>query len=192
VRHLPRSCFTVFTPAFSQFGLTVVRPRLLAAPARCPAIPTPSSAPALAQTAPPPLLELAQALSRPIASPGGQNSSPELPRPAQRFSSAVSPSLTSVSWPQPHHRVHRFVFPLSAYSGDPGTAPTPATSPPREGAAPPTAVHPSRFDLPRPISIAKQRSRDTASRTHALRPGPFVSARVPWRWTRSVSAPPGR
>jgi hypothetical protein len=52
VRHLPRACFTLFTPAFSQFGLTGVRPRLLVAPARCSASSTLSSAPALAQTAP--------------------------------------------------------------------------------------------------------------------------------------------
>jgi hypothetical protein len=90
-----------------------VWPRLLAAPARCPANPTPSSAPALAQSAPPPLLELARALSRPIATPGGWNSSPKLPRPARSFSFAVLPSLTSVSWPQSRHRVRRVVFPLS-------------------------------------------------------------------------------
>jgi hypothetical protein len=35
---------------------------------------------------------------------------------------------------------------------------------------------------------ARPRSRDTASRTRALRPGPSVSACVPWRWARSVSA----
>jgi hypothetical protein len=44
----PRACFTLFAPTFSQFGLAGMRPRLLAAPARCPASPTPSSAPALA------------------------------------------------------------------------------------------------------------------------------------------------
>jgi hypothetical protein len=113
VRHPPRACFTLFTPAFRQFGLAGVWPCLLAVPTRCSASPTPSSAPALAQRAPPPLLELARALSRPIASPGGRNSSPELPRPTRSFSSAVPPSLTSVSLPQPRHRVRRVVFPLS-------------------------------------------------------------------------------
>jgi hypothetical protein len=86
---------------------------LLAAPARCSASLITSSALALAQNAPPPLLELARALSRSIASPGYRNSSPELPRPARSFSFAVSPSLTSVSWPQPCHRVRQVIFPLS-------------------------------------------------------------------------------
>jgi hypothetical protein len=57
-------------------------------------------------------------------------------------------------------------------------APTPATSPPWEGAAPPAAVHPSRFDLARLISIARPRLRDTTSRTRAL-PRARLSAPVP-------------
>jgi hypothetical protein len=48
----PRVCFTLFAPALSQFGLAGVWPRLLAASARCPAIPTSSSARALAQGVP--------------------------------------------------------------------------------------------------------------------------------------------
>jgi hypothetical protein len=58
----------------------------------------------------------------------------------------------------------------------------------RSGAA--RSRSPPRSDLPRPILIARPRSRDTASRTRALRSGPSVSARVPWRWARSVSVPP--
>jgi hypothetical protein len=99
----PRACFTLFAPAFSQFGLADVWSRLLAALARCPAIPTSSSAWALAQGVPPPLLELARALSRPIAPSGGQDSSPELLRPARDLPSAVLPSLPSDSWPFPRH-----------------------------------------------------------------------------------------
>jgi hypothetical protein len=165
-------------------------------PARCPAIPTPSSAPALAQSAPPPLLELARALSQPIASPDGRNSSPELPWPARCFSSTDSPSLTSVSWPQPRHRVRRVVFPLSDQLRRPWNRRS--MHPPQlrrlhrreEERRRPQPFTPSLFDLPRPISIAWPRTQDTASRAHALRSGPFVNAHVPWRWARSVSAPP--
>jgi hypothetical protein len=52
LRH-PFPCLVfLFTPTSSQFGLSGVRPRLLAAPERCPANPTPFSAPALAHTVP--------------------------------------------------------------------------------------------------------------------------------------------
>jgi hypothetical protein len=67
----PRARFTLFASAFSQFGFASARPRLLATPARCPAILTSSSAWALAQGVPPPPLELARALSRPIAPSNG-------------------------------------------------------------------------------------------------------------------------
>jgi hypothetical protein len=169
---------------------------LLAAPARCPASPTPSSAPALDQSALPPLLELARALSQSIPYPGGQNSSPELPWLARSFSPVVSPSLTPVSWPHPCHRVRRVVFSISNQLRRPrnrrSTHPSQLQRLHRrkEERRRPQPFTPSRFDLPRLILIARPRSRDTASRTRALCSGPSVSAHVPWRWARSVDAPP--
>jgi hypothetical protein len=144
---------------------------LLAAPARCPASQTPSSAPVLAQSASTPPLELARALSRSIASSGSRNSSPELPRPTQSFSPVVSPSLTPVSWPQPRHRVRRVVFSISNQLRRPRNHRS--TAPPqlqrlhrrKEEQRRPQPFTPSRFDLPRPILIGRPRSRDTASRT---------------------------
>jgi hypothetical protein len=94
--------------------------------------------------------------------------------PATEFAVAFSPSL-----PNP---------------GDPKTTLACActnfgdfTTVERSGAA--RSRSPPRSDLSRLILIARPRLRDTASRTRALRPGPSVSARVPWRWARSVSAP---
>ena len=52
VRHPSPRLISLFTPTCSQFGLAGVRPRLLVAPTRCPASPTPSSAPVLAHNAP--------------------------------------------------------------------------------------------------------------------------------------------
>jgi hypothetical protein len=52
VTSVPVLGFYLVTPTRSQFGFTGVRPRLLAAPARCPANPTPSRAPMLAHSAP--------------------------------------------------------------------------------------------------------------------------------------------
>jgi hypothetical protein len=65
--------------------------------------PTSSSAWALAQGVPPPLLELARALSRPIAPSGSRDSSPELLRPARDPLPVVLPSLPSDSWPLSCH-----------------------------------------------------------------------------------------
>jgi hypothetical protein len=113
VRHPPRACFTLFAPAFSEFGLADVRPHLLAMPARCLAIPTPSSASALAHNAPPPPLDLARALSRPIAPSWRSEFLTKVTSACPEIFLRVSPSLTSVSWPQPRHQVRRVVFPLS-------------------------------------------------------------------------------
>jgi hypothetical protein len=82
VRLSPPCLFYFIHACFYLFGLAGVWPRLLALPARCPAIPTSSIARALAQGVPPPILELARALSRPIAPSGGRDSSPKLLRPA--------------------------------------------------------------------------------------------------------------
>jgi hypothetical protein len=109
VRHPFPYWFSLFTLACSQFGLAGVQPRLLDASARCPANPTPFSAPMLAHSAPPPPLELDRALSRLIVSPSGQNSSPKLSRPARSLFPTVLPSLTPVSWPQPRQQVRRVV-----------------------------------------------------------------------------------
>jgi hypothetical protein len=103
VRLPPPCLFYLIRVCFSQFGLAGMWPRLLAAPAWCPAIPTSSSARALAQGVPPPLLGLARALSRPIAPSGSWDSSPELLWPARDLLPAVLPSLPSDSWPLPHH-----------------------------------------------------------------------------------------
>jgi hypothetical protein len=62
-------------------------------PVQCPA-PTPS--------VPLALLKLVQALARLRPPPRGRNPSPELPRPARSPRSAILPSLTLVSRPQPY------------------------------------------------------------------------------------------
>jgi hypothetical protein len=105
--------------------------------------------------------------------------------PLGAFLPPVSPSLTPVSWPQPCHRVPRVVFSISNQLQRPQNRDS--THPPQlrrlhrreEDRRRPQPFTPSRFDLPRPILIARPRSRDTASRTRALRPDPPVSACVP-------------
>jgi hypothetical protein len=156
-------------PAFSQFGLAGVRPRLLAAPARCPANPTLSSALTYAHSAPPPPLNLDRAPSQSIASPSGRNSSLELSRPARSLSPAVLPSLTPVSWPQPRQRVRRVVPYISSQLRRPrnhrSTHPPQLRRPHRreEERHRSQITSPPSFNLSRPILIARPRPRDTAS-----------------------------
>jgi hypothetical protein len=156
-----------------------MQPCLFAAPARCPVSPTSSSAPALAQRAPPPLLELAQALSWPIASPGGRSSSPELPRPARSFSSDVPPSVTLVSWPHPRHRVRRVVFPLSHQLRRPQNCHS--THPPqlrrlhRHGKE---RCHPQSFTPPGLISPVRSRSHGPDRGIPHRARAPYVRARL--------------
>jgi hypothetical protein len=150
----------------------------------------------LAPKVPLALLELSYALARLNPSPRGRNPSPELFRPARSLFPAVLPSLTPVSWPQPRHQARRVVFPIFDQLRRPRNRHS--THPPQlrrlhhseEERRRPQPFAPSRFDLPCPILIARPRSRDAASRTCALRSGPSISARVPWRWARTVSAPP--
>jgi hypothetical protein len=160
----PCACFTLFTSAFSQFGFTGVRLRLLAAPARCPAIPTSSSAWALAQGVPPPPLELARALSRPIAPSGGWDSSPELLRHARDLLFVVLPSLPSDSWPPPRHWVRCGALSLSAQLWRPRSHPSSRLPQPRrphrrgEEQRRPQPFAPPWSDPLRPIFITRPRS----------------------------------
>jgi hypothetical protein len=173
-----------------------VRPRLLAAPARCPANPTPSSAPTLAHSSPPPPLNLDRALSLSIASPSSKNSSPELSRPARNLFPGVLPSLTLVSWLQPRQQIRRVVPFISSQlwrpRNDRSTHPLQLRRPHRreEERRRPQLTSPSGFDLPRAIFIARPRSQDTASRPRVLCPGSSVSTYAPWRWVPPVSVPP--
>jgi hypothetical protein len=78
---------------------------------------------ALAQGVPPPPLELARALSRPIAPSVGRDFSPELLRPARDLLPVVLPSLPS-DWPLPRHRVRCGALSLSAQLRRPQSHPS--------------------------------------------------------------------
>jgi hypothetical protein len=71
-----------------------------------------SSSPALVPKVPLSLLKLAKALARLKPPPRGQDSSPELLRPARDLLSAVLPSLPVDLWPLPCHGVRRGVLSL--------------------------------------------------------------------------------
>jgi hypothetical protein len=134
-----------------------------------------------------------RALSRSIAPPHGRNSSPELPRPARSLPPTVLPSLTPISWLQPHQRVRR-VFLFS--SGQPRRPRNRRSTHPPQLRRPhrrekerhrPQPLNPPCVDLHRLIPIARPRSRDTASRLHALCPDPSVSRLCPWHRARPLS-----
>jgi hypothetical protein len=171
-------------PTRSQFGLASVRPRLLVAPAWCPANPTSSSALTLAHSAPPPPLELDRALSQSIASPSGRNSSPKLPRPVRSSPSAILPSLTPVSWLEPPQCVRRALLDNSGQPRRPWNRRSP--HPPwlwrhhrreqEQRCLPPLTC--LVLDFGCPISIARSGSPDTASRTRTRRLDPTCRSLV--------------
>jgi hypothetical protein len=139
----------------------------------------------LAHSAPPPPPKLDRALSRSIASPSGRNFSPDMSRPARSISSAALPSLTWVSWPQPHQQVRRVFLFISSQPRRPrshrSTHPPQLRRPHRreKERRRPQPFTPPGVDLHHLIPTERLRSRETASRPCALCPGTSVSTCAP-------------
>jgi hypothetical protein len=118
-----------------------------------------------------------------------------LPRPARSLSSAVLPSLTPISWPQPHQRVRRvFLFssgqPRRPWNRRSTHSPQLWHAHRREKERRhPQTLTPPGVDLHRLIPIARSRSWDTASRPRAFCSDPSVSRLCPWHRARPVSLP---
>jgi hypothetical protein len=191
----PRAQFSLLHSVLANFGFADAQPRRTTVLARWPTDLAWSSSPALVPKVLLPLLKLSNALACLKPPPRGRNASPELLQPTRDPLSAVLPSLPSDSWPLPRHWVRRGVLSLSAQLRRPRSHPSsrlPQLRRPHRREEEQRCLQPfipPRSDPLRPIFIAWPRSRDTASRSRAWRPGLPVSAQASWRWARSVSAP---